>query len=376
MSTCDGPYCVCSYRKEDEKSWRIPTWSHPLGRVVTPLFMKKDDGTAVPIGSGFCIFSGGIFLTAGHVLDELYKHAVSNLDGHHFVQVAGKERRIKSLLGRSPETRKVGAPMMALSVRSDEYDTEPVFVFGESRFGSAVEPSDVGLFAVDLTRTNSPNPWRWESLPVTSNFPRPGETVYCIGHHNYKTTNYMPYEDIEDFDGSRIMRQLDHDFRVSIGVVTDVYVEKYVTGYAEGPCFRIDCALEHGQSGGPVINSEGYVCGINMCATLDDDENSCLAAAIAPALGGLSTIPESMSVRERLPRKVSLARMIKSGLIATDDSLRNIAMLKSHGLETYMPLQTAVLTAKRDGNQVPEEARKKCGDLSGFHLTYEDQSGA
>ena len=315
-------------------------------------------------------FSGGIFLTAGHVLDESYKHALGTLDGEQFVQIAGEERRIRSLLGRSPEKKKIGAPMMAISVRDDECEGSPVFILGENKFASAIEPTDVGLLAVDLTYSSSDVSWRWDTLPVSTKSPRPGDTVYCIGHHNYVNKEYMPYEELTQPNIAKIMSQFEHEFRVSMGTVTDVFVEKYVNGFADGPCFRIDCSIEHGQSGGPVINSDGYVCGINMCGTLDDDEDACLAATITPSFGVLTDIPESMSKREGMPKKVSLAQMIKRGMIATDEGLRNIAVLRSHGLETYHSLEYTVLTAERDGDTVPSKVRDRCGDLSKFHLSY------
>lgn len=368
---CNGPYCVRDYQIDDRKTWTIPTWSHPLGRVVTPLFTKID-GRATPIGTGFCVFSGGMFLTAGHVLDELYKNSLGSLNGEQFISIAGEERRIRSLLGRSPEARNVAAPMMALSVRNDVNSSPPTFIFGESRFATAIEPTDIGIFSVDGTFTNADAPWRWETLPMSPNLPRPGDTVYCIGHHNYANSEYIDYEDFGSPDGQNIVKSLGHDFRVSMGKVTDVYVEKYVTGYADGPCFRINCPIEHGQSGGPVINSSGYVCGINMCGTLDNDDNACLAATIAPGLGGLTTIPESMSQREGLPREVSLAALMKSGRIATDGGLGNIAIHKRQGEDTYLPLEAAILFSDRDGTDVPIEVREKCGDLTGFHLDFED----
>lgn len=53
-----------------------------------------------------------------------------------------------------------------------------------------------------------------------------------------------------------------HRLVVAAGRVTNIFVERLARGFVEGPCFTIDVDVPHGLSGGPILRSDGAVCGV------------------------------------------------------------------------------------------------------------------
>ena len=168
----------------------------------------------------------------------------------------------------------------------------------------------------------------------------------------------MHEDDFNRMNSNEIANAFPHDFLVSEGEITDVYTQNYTDGYGEGPCFKVSCKLEHGQSGGPVINSDGYVCGINMGPALDSDDSS-LASCLWPCLGGKFRIPSKMYKKHEISEFISLNDLINNNFIETDDSIRNrVEEMDSEGNLKIYPVEAAIHFYEDDSVSLPENIHK------------------
>lgn len=109
-----------------------------------------------------------------------------------------------------------------------------------------------------------------ETLPVQPAIPQSGEKVYSCGYTNfdYDHQNGLPLDKIisERFnwrDG------FSFDFMVYEGVIEDIYINNFVGSYLNAPCFSVDYGIPPGLSGGPTLNENGVICGVNSASLAD-----------------------------------------------------------------------------------------------------------
>ncbi|HET9768210.1 MAG TPA: hypothetical protein VFS60_15255 [Thermoanaerobaculia bacterium] len=76
-----------------------------------------------------------------------------------------------------------------------------------------------------------------------------------------------------------------HSFCAFEGQVLGIFTQRFATGFGGGACFVFTGEAEAGLSGGPVFNSQGYVCGlVSSTATGFLDRPSTVASLLYPAL--------------------------------------------------------------------------------------------
>lgn len=127
---------------------------------------------------------------------------------------------------------------------------------------------------------------QWKVVPTTFDPPAIGATIRAFGLHNVR------------FDGSRVNgeRKFEHievncDRSVSTGIVRDHYWAGRDRGLYNFPCFEVNARMEHGMSGGLVINDHSEVCGI-VCGSLppisDDQEHVSYVTMLWPMMAILA----------------------------------------------------------------------------------------
>ncbi|MGE3675826.1 MAG: serine protease [Polyangiaceae bacterium] len=147
--------------------------------------------------------------------------------------------------------------------------------------GYAVSPTiDVAALAIV---PEDPNTFStWPQLALNAEYPNVGDTVTGIGFPN-TTTRVMPANEAKVAIAPTSMS----------GVVVDVHHEKRDGYMLTFPCFQTNAKFPSGASGGPVVDSEGRVCGV-ICSSIDGcagDDHVSYASAVWPALALALDVP-------------------------------------------------------------------------------------
>jgi hypothetical protein len=181
---------------------------------------------------------------------------------------------------------------------------------------SGAPPSDL-LFA----QARLPAPLSFMALPVSLAVPRIGSRVRCVGYCDTKIregNGRLKLEALRGRGPDDWGSYYHHRLRVVEGTVTEVFLQGFASSYASGACFAIDAAVEHGMSGGPVINEEGFVCGITWSAGMIAEDAS-LISLLYPAF--LTAMPFGFDLNDgkyRFNFSQPMMSLIDRGAIETD----------------------------------------------------------
>ncbi|HEX6176130.1 MAG TPA: serine protease [Candidatus Binatia bacterium] len=249
-----------------------------LVRRATPLIFGVFSQIENANGAREVRFGGsGIFvapfqtITARHVNRDLFRvdpdaadhlqrrlNDVERGDGRFYCELPHSSALFQARLGRRPR------PLIWHVRRSwDSVLTDISFmeVFAEGDEAAGAERDMAGFF-------------EWSLLP-----PDRGAEVVMLG---------FPQADIRTNAG---VLNIDLNYVIQRGEVTDIYPIQRDRGMYNFPCFRINRPVDHGFSGGPVF-SEGRLCGI-VSGGFDDDTYAsslwplCLMEYEYPDLGGI-----------------------------------------------------------------------------------------
>ena len=327
-------------------SWTLPTWGNPLSDRVL-LLCTYQDSLVIPVGTGFSISPIGMCATGVHVIDEAFPEYKS-------ASRVGLDPRIKSSLGAARGGEQLAGCLAAISIPPP--NSGPV-KFGDPGMVAVVEPTDIGLISFSRAVPEQQSQ-QWEAFPISPMMPKIGSTVYCVGYCEFDSTSKLTTSELFSYDRQTIEQVLKANFRVTKGEVTHVYTQKYADGFGSGACFRVSCPLKHGQSGGPVFNSDGYVCGVNMSSTLDSPQDSSLVSALWEALGGVVKLPDIMVAnyaKYKIPQEVTLMSLIKNGCVISDGSEKHRIEISRNGQLAIMPPEAVVKLYQRTGMAIPDE---------------------
>ncbi len=247
---------------------------HDFPALELVLALVGGGGAKPPLALGSGVFvAPGVALTASHVIEEYWKQFDEE--------------------GRWRDAKAATFPIQAIQyvARLDRFVTWHVFL------ASHRDKLDVAL--LQLTPEESQYPtgyvWRYPTLDL-----RPivkGARVQAFG---------FPKADVI-FDSKTGGWVLEHAAGGSVGEVTDVFAEGRDRAKKPFPCFEMNSEIRGGMSGGPVVNVDGNVCGINTASWTFAEPGPHLSSAslLGPALelrmfgtGNLGAKGEKLTVGE------------------------------------------------------------------------------
>lgn len=162
------------------------------------------------------------------------------------------------------------------------------------------------------------------SFPLSFDIPMRNERLWSIGYTAFKyPKDGIPMKEVVD-GKFNWQRDYGHKLRVVEAKVKRIFCQKFANGFVGGPCFSISREIFHGQSGGPTINPEGFVKGINSAgASTFFQEPVSLISLLYPLL--LHPIRfGAQSGPVRINAKQTFLDQISNGFIRTDGSEENL----------------------------------------------------
>ena len=295
------------WRTNEERSWELPPWRHPISAGVAPLFVATN-GFLHPLGTAFMISSLRIILTAHHNL-------LFALGYHRSAQ-----RARDAVVDESQENYSLDDLNLYVLLQGFDPDGSP-----QTKLWSVVStvtprPADL---AYGLLGRSEDDPFRFLTLPLSPAVPRCGSRVWSVGYCKIEVPQGgIPLAEIAD--GSFNWEEdYSHRLMVFEAEVDLVFSRRLAKGFVEGPCVRINTVIPHGLSGGPVISDQGYVCGINTSgSSIFFDQPSSLVSILYPSmLSRLELLAfNALDPTESSPVGVSIFDLVKLGKIATDGS--------------------------------------------------------
>lgn len=295
-----------SFRSGNEPEWELPQWDNPLSQGVFPLLRRHED-RLYPIGTAFCVSRFGIIATAKHCIDEAAKNERNprSLEepGHYDLKDNGLSVLHYHLVERDvvrftvwPITNVAGAP-----------PTDAVF--GSLLTGTPATALLSPRLSPGLPETGTP------VMTVGYRFPdelvRNGMSASEIGAGTFDwTTNY------------------EHKLVVVAGQVGTLFLHRH--RFVGGPCFLTGRKTYSGQSGGPVFNDAGNVCGIHSGCTLSEGG---IASMIYPTLTARLRVTFNFGPSFKMNFDQPIGYLMLNGAIRTDGTEKLVRITQdSHGI--------------------------------------------
>jgi hypothetical protein len=279
--------------------WSIPFWTSGLGAGILPIGAMVDN-IFIPIGTAF------IFSKLGFVASAL--HNVTEAAGY---DRAGKRLRTGREYPSEFRLQDVGLSVLHSVVTSRNGGRLTLWPLETA---DAAPPTDL-VFGFPKAHPKIGK----LVLPLSFAVPRVGSMVHCVGFGGMTyPSGGIPVPAIQsgEFDWS----QTSFDLKVTTGRVKKILLQGVAPSYPTGPCFIMDNDVEHGQSGGPVFNEDGHVCGVVSASVSSFLSHPATAVSMLyPAL--FANLKFGINVGSgRINAEYPLIERIAHGDVVTDDS--------------------------------------------------------
>lgn len=253
---------------------------------IAPIYKVSFDGDAHVIGTGFWITEKGHLITAWHVIaDNIGDDGVDRGPIYAVQTLADRKLVIRVLRKSCPHSLYDLA--LSETVGPGGYDSDPTWTFPMT----TLEPK-VG----DVIGTYS-------FVSFDQKFD--GEKYEGISTHRFEGTCGIP--ELE------ITYQLRFATRINRGQVLEVFPEGRDRLILPSPCFRSDIPIYGANSGGPVFNEKGHVCGVNCTSYAGQDISFHvpLEGILDLWARDIELIPEDPTPRNRTVMELGLAERIR-----------------------------------------------------------------
>ena len=268
----------------DEDFVTIRSFPHMTQMTVMPVVAMKGDNVRA-VGTCFAISSQGLVLTARHVIEDALKIGGGGKMadpgmwiGALYTAETGEDNMLGGLL-----------PVRKLSFTDD---------------------LDIALMHLNLPiNRDTGDPLHMPAFRLGTRIPRVDERCVGIGYHA------MDWQQATGIHTHHVKQK----YAASQGRVREVHIDgrdKYLMKF---PCFRTDCKIVGGMSGGPVIEFRtGAAVGV-ICSSIDFLEEG--PPTSYAALAGISLLLtlEATDEESGVIKKKFLCDFVKEGAVATDD---------------------------------------------------------
>lgn len=229
--------------------------------IIFPL-MKQINGRIELVGTGFFIAKFGLFMTAKHVLDDVFtlgRQQCATLDVLQFIPGRGILRR----------------PVIGGSINND---------------------ADVGIgICKNMEHRESKEPLTNRIVVLTLRPHKVGDHVFTYAYPDTKVSE----------------KKIALGPRYYKGTITEFFEYGRDKVLLPNPCYQTSITIHHGASGGPVFDEHGAVFGIN-CTGIDSMPDVSFISRINEALG-LNVIADHLEFPSDNDRTVN--QLVKMGLV-------------------------------------------------------------
>lgn len=249
---------------------------------IAPIYKVSLDGHAELIGSGFWITEKGHLITAWHVITDNIGEDGRDRGPIYAVQTLADESLVLRVLRKSYQ-HSLFDLALSETVGPRGYDSDPTWTFAMT-----TEEPNVG----DSVGTYS-------FLSVDQKFD--GEKREGISTHRF--------EGICGIAELGVTYELRFATRINNGHVLEIFPEGRDRVLMPFPCFRSDIPIYGANSGGPVFNAAGEVCGVN-CTSYEGQDISFhvpLKGILDLWARDIELIPEDPTPRNRTILELGLA---------------------------------------------------------------------
>ena len=258
---------------------------------IAPIYKVSFSGEAALIGTGFWVTTRGHLVTAKHVIDDN-------------IGADGIDEGMIYAICVTPD-RSLVARVFKSTYRHSQFDLALSETLSPHEVGVAGGIDPVGTFPLTLTLTQ----------------PRRGErvTTYAYVTHGQdfvqgKKPGITPFEMSLTMAVPDLGLVYDISFmtRLETGHVGEIFPELRDSVMLPFPCFQSDMPIYGANSGGPVFDSKGRVCGVN-CSSYEGTDISfhVPTKSVADLVAfGIEFVPEDPAPRTRTIAELGLARRI------------------------------------------------------------------
>jgi hypothetical protein len=242
-------------------------FGHEIQQSVMPL-VTQAGSVLNHVGTGFVVESGGLMMTAGHVIE----YALS--------------QRTRDCVPTGADIDDFN--LYALYVSSRRHRPNNDHFLGGLWPISHVwrqKEIDIGfcwLQQPEYAPDHKEGPLQTPGAMLSFRVPQVGEEIVGCGY--YGTTRHMTPEQVEG--GYKL--DYSHKTAFTRGKIIQVFPRSRDAGMLRFPCFQTDARFEPGMSGGPIFDGKGGVCAVicsSMPPTEEDSRYISHGSLLWPAIG-------------------------------------------------------------------------------------------